>query len=74
MDRVFRCIRKHICVKNKAIVTTNNWAYNNGLPVATIFFIEYDNNQLYGMITRGNASGTLLIPCCCIVDDFPSIV
>lgn len=60
---------KNICVKNKATVTTNNWVYNNGLPVATIFFIECDNNQLYCVITHGNASGTslysLLLYCGC---------
>jgi hypothetical protein len=47
-------------VKNKAVVTTNNWAYNNGMPVAMIFFVECNNNQLYCMITHGNASGTSL--------------
>jgi len=60
VDGVFRYIWKNISLKNKAIITTNNWAYNNGSPVATIFFIECDNNQLYCMITHGNASGTSL--------------
>jgi hypothetical protein len=71
VDTVFLCFREHISVKNKTLVTKNNCAYNNELPVATTFFIECDNNQFYCMVIYGNVSGSslyslLLLYCeCC---------